>query len=297
MPRPQLIERFDQWMYRVNTPYRRSLDAATQQHLTRSRVRQTAHGPIEYALSAGTDPTVFVSHTAMGGYDQGLALQPRFAPQRVLAVSRAGYLRTPLASGPTPAAMADTYAALLDALGIGSVVMVGLSAGGMSAVMFALRYPQRVRGLILGAAVTQALPTFVTRVLAPIGLSINSDFVNWALGRLNRLTIPLRSQDETTRGILQGFADVNPSSARWPGYEQDVRHLATFHAPLAELTVPTLLIHGTLDVLVPLRHAQHAAEVIPDADLLVLPGGAHDSPIQYAQTVTPAVQAFMARLG
>ena len=57
-----------------------------------------------------------------------------------------------------PEAQADLYAALLDLLKIDSVVVIGLSGGGASALQFALRHPERCRGLILISAISRQVP-------------------------------------------------------------------------------------------------------------------------------------------
>ncbi|MCB0108795.1 MAG: hypothetical protein KDE53_22900, partial [Caldilineaceae bacterium] len=78
---------------------------------------ETTQGIIEY-VEVGEGPVVVTIHGAMGGYDQSLFLaQTIGAPSyRYLAISRPGYLGTPLRSGTTPAQQADLIAALLDAL-------------------------------------------------------------------------------------------------------------------------------------------------------------------------------------
>src|SRR5438270_847651 len=58
-------------------------------------------------------------------------------------------------SSQTPEAQADLYAATLDALNVSQVVVAALSGGGPSALQFALRYPQRCRGLLMLSALSQ----------------------------------------------------------------------------------------------------------------------------------------------
>jgi pimeloyl-ACP methyl ester carboxylesterase len=86
-------------------------------------------------------------HGAGGGFDQGLELADPLARAgfRVIAVSRFGYLRTPL----PPDASAAAHACLLDALNIRRVAVLGTSAGGPSSMQFALRHPDRTAALVL----------------------------------------------------------------------------------------------------------------------------------------------------
>ena len=114
-----------------------------------SRIAATACGPIEYA-DKGEGRAVLIVHGAGGGFDQGMEFA-ELAERglRVIAMSRFGYLRTPLPSDPSPEAQADAHACLLDALGIDRAAIVGVSAGAPSSTQFAIRHPQRASALVL----------------------------------------------------------------------------------------------------------------------------------------------------
>ena len=81
-----------------------------------SRVASTPRGDIKYAI-AGVGTPLLIIHGSPGGYDHSivgpLARPEEFDGFKIIAVSRPGYLRTPLSSGKTPADQADLYAALL----------------------------------------------------------------------------------------------------------------------------------------------------------------------------------------
>ncbi|HYA65078.1 MAG TPA: hypothetical protein VEE84_00205, partial [Burkholderiaceae bacterium] len=104
-----------------------------------SLIAQTGCGPIEYA-EAGSGTSLLISHGAGGGFDQGMEFGGASLALRgfyVVAMSRFGYLRTPLPSDASPSAQADAHAALLDALGIARTAILGVSAGAASAIQFA----------------------------------------------------------------------------------------------------------------------------------------------------------------
>src|SRR5688572_13998823 len=126
----------------VARSYQQDLQAARERIATSSSVARTACGAIEYA-EAGSGPAVLVVHGAGGGFDQGLDFAGDLAASgfRVIAVSRFGYLRTPLPADASAAAQADAHACLLDALGIPRAAVIGASAGAPSSLQFALRYP------------------------------------------------------------------------------------------------------------------------------------------------------------
>ena len=115
-----------------------------------SEIAETDQGKVEY-LIRGEGPTVLVFHGAPGGYDQGMLLGSIFAEEEfaVVAPSRPGYLRTPLATGQSPEQQADAMAALMQTMGIPGVAVLASSYGAPAAVQFVLRHPEKVWALVL----------------------------------------------------------------------------------------------------------------------------------------------------
>src|SRR5512145_1362937 len=126
-------------------------------------VKHTKRGTVEYGLT-GSGPNVMTLHGAMGGWDQSLMLMQAIGEPgyRTLAISRPGYLGTPLSSGRSPEEQADLCHDLLDELDIPSVCVMVVSGGGPAGIHFALRHPERCWGLVLvsttGGRVTARLP-------------------------------------------------------------------------------------------------------------------------------------------
>src|SRR5262249_35660184 len=110
---------------------------------------------------------------------------------RVIAVSRFGYLRTPLRADASPAAQADAHACLLDALGIRRAAIVGASAGAPSSMQFALRHPERCAALVLlvpaayapraGGGTALKTPAWTEFLF---DTALRSDFLFWAAIRV-----------------------------------------------------------------------------------------------------------------
>ena len=121
---------------------------------------KTRCGPIEFQ-QAGTGVPLLVVHGSGGGHDQGMAFAGPLAQHgmRVIAMSRFGYLRTPMPVDASAAAQADAHVCLLDALGIRRAAVMGGSAGAPSALQMALRHPNRVSALILLVPLTYKPPT------------------------------------------------------------------------------------------------------------------------------------------
>ncbi|PJF31556.1 MAG: hypothetical protein CUN51_04290 [Candidatus Thermofonsia Clade 1 bacterium] len=278
------------WLART---YQYEVRAAATRQLTGSRFVNVAETNIEYVQQGDKPPYVLISHQAMGGYDQGQAIGRLYKGCSVIAPSRAGYLRTPLDAGRTPEAMADTFAALLDYLNVPNVIIAGYSAGAMSAIAFAMRYPERCRALVLGNGVTRTPPPYVMDFLAPLALANRWDFSNWLISSAVERTLPLLERDEDSLAILRAFQHNNPVSLRFEGFQQDIEQMRTFQPDLAQIRVPTLIIHGTLDVLVPPDQAQEAAQRIPKARLLMIKNGGHDCSVRYPHLVKPAIQTLI----
>jgi pimeloyl-ACP methyl ester carboxylesterase len=115
-----------------------------------SQVIKTTKGPIEYVLK-GKGPVVLLLHGGGGGFDQGLLMGEGLekAGFTLLAPSRPGYLRTPLSVGQTIQEQADAMAALIEALHLPKVAVIGFSAGAPVAHELAARHPNDVWALVL----------------------------------------------------------------------------------------------------------------------------------------------------
>ncbi|GBF76584.1 putative esterase [Paenibacillus sp. 598K] len=179
--------------------------------------------------------------------------------------------------------MADDAIRVLDAYGIGSAHIAGMSMGGMLTQMIALRHPQRVLTISLIATSNFAAE------LPPPEERVNAFFeqagdVDW-------------SDDAAVTAItLQKWRVLHGER---PFDEERVRHLAALevrharniasinnHALItgvepyllrtAEIAVPTLVIHGTLDPVIPYVHGEHLVKTIPGARLLTLEGAGHE---------------------
>jgi len=152
--------------------YRDDIVAAEARVSSGSQVVDTPCGPIEYAL-AGKGTPVLLVHGAGGGFDQGLEFGRPLAEHgfTVIAMSRFGYLRTPMPADASPAAQAEAHACLLDALKLPGAAILGGSAGAPSTVEFCLRHAARCSAMVLlvpaffPPAATQARSAIPTRGL------------------------------------------------------------------------------------------------------------------------------------
>lgn len=279
------------------------------------RTIATARGPIEAATVWQGAPALLL-HGGMGGQDQALILASALGLTdcNVIAVSRPGYLGTPLSSGATPEAQADLYAALLDSLGIGRALVVAVSAGGVSALAFAARHPARTRAVVLVSAATGTLPAPagyrrrlpLLQVLArlPYFGAVQAwrrrrDPDGAARRSISDPVLRARTLAHRTAGpLLRSFQTVTfrKLAQRLPGTIHDIETLAALPAlPLAAPDVPILVLHGTNDSIAPFAQAQALAAAAPNAELVPIEAGEHLCLFTHLDVMRSALRRFLAR--
>jgi pimeloyl-ACP methyl ester carboxylesterase len=270
--------------------------------LAGSEITSTSLGNIEYAILGEGEPTLSI-HGAPGGYDQAL-LFPRLYPEhfagvRTIAVSRPGYLRTPLISGETPEQQADLYAALLDKLGIDRVVVMGSSGGAPSAVQFAIRHPERIRALVLIVPLLKPMKgTYDPQ--PPEMFLVEQNVVTWLMGeRLGKMMMPqLDGGDERQLRFARDLARTQiPAGLRVDGLVNDTlqfRKLDFGAWPLEQVAAPTLILHGDADKNAPYEGSAEAAARIPGAKLETFERGDHYIVVTRADEILSRIKQFVA---
>jgi 2-hydroxy-6-oxonona-2,4-dienedioate hydrolase len=284
----------------VHAAYRRDIRAARMRVDSGSQMAATRCGPIEYAI-AGQGSPVLVVHGAGGGYDQGLDLGGPLATKgfRVIAMSRFGYLRTPLPRDASAAAQADGHACLLDALGIDRAAVIGASAGAPSAMQFALRHPQRCRALVLlvpaafaprpdGAAAvtppTKAMPAWARHMF---DLTLRSDFIFWVAHRIGRTSLTRailgtpsdvveHASDAEQARVTSVLEHILPISRRRAGLLNDATVISSLERfDLERIAVPTLAISAADCLYGTFESARYTTEHVSGSRFIGYPTGGH----------------------
>jgi 2-hydroxy-6-oxonona-2,4-dienedioate hydrolase len=261
----------------------------------RSVVIGTRCGPIEYQ-EAGTGTPLLMVHGSGGGHDQGIAFAGNL-PQRgvrVIAMSRFGYLRTPMPADVSPAAQADAHVCLLDALGIAKAAVLGGSAGGPSALQMAIRHPDRVSALVLlvplaykPTAVADSAKPLVPWAEAMLMRLIGSDFLFWVGLHVARdqviryvlATPPEQVSDASPeeRARVNAILDhILPVSVRAAGLRSDsVLGKSLGPSDLASVRAPTLIVSVRDDGFGTYASAEYTAGQIKGAKFVGYEQGGH----------------------
>jgi 2-hydroxy-6-oxonona-2,4-dienedioate hydrolase len=273
--------------------YQNDIRKARERIMSGNHVIETKCGSIEYA-TMGEGPPVLVVHGSGGGFDQVLFIARELAEDgfRIIAPSRFGYLRTPLPTNAAPAAQADAHACLLDALNINKVAIVAVSAGSLSSMQFALRYPDRIHALVLivpvawvppsqSAWVPEETPSFISNVI------LKSDFALWLFIKIAPssiitygLGIPREVQQNLTpqqhKRLSEFMQSLLPISQRQAGISTDVANYISMNRyPLENITTPTLAISAHDDLFKTFVGAKYTADNIPGAKFIEFESGGH----------------------
>jgi pimeloyl-ACP methyl ester carboxylesterase len=194
---------------------------------------------------------------------------------------------------------------VLERLDLRDAIVVGHSMGGVAALAFATRFPevarQRVRGLVLVASLARAATSRVRAVrgaadrLAGRAPSIvpllGHPDVGLAIARVGFGRAPVASHVELVRSML---AECSLETQR-----EALRALLDLDlvARLPEITIPTLVVSGTADVITPPAESRVIASAIPGARLVVLDGVGHMPMLERAEEFDALLVGFAREIG
>ncbi len=217
--------------------------------------------------------------TGLSTHFDGMSIPNRFA---LVAGALRGH---PLVVPYTLRDMADDAVALLDALDIRAAHVVGASLGAAVAQEFVIHHPQRALGLTSIMGMTgnmkvlrprrEALSVLFSRTATSEAAYIAACRHSWRVMRVDRF--PDDEARDVIRARLAWMRGYNPAGKQ--------RQFAAFLASgnrspaLREVRVPTMVIHGAIDPLVPLDAGRETAAVIPVAQLRVIDGMGHALPM------------------
>jgi pimeloyl-ACP methyl ester carboxylesterase len=230
------------------------------------------------------DPVLLIMGLGLGGGAWWRTVPVLARRVRVLTFDNRGVGRSQAFSyAYTTDAMADDAVTVLDAAGVERAHVYGISLGGMVAQALALRHPQRVRSLVLGATSPggprAVRPEPEVTAFFRRRLRMEPEEAAWESVPIN---YGPRCRAEHFERIEEDIAQrlAHPFSRN--AYRAQL-FAAAWHNTLSALpriAVPTLVVHGRLDRMIPVGNAQLIADRIPGARLRILEEAGHLYPTE-----------------
>ena len=191
--------------------------------------------------------------------------------------------------------MADDAVGLLDALGVESAHVVGISMGGMIGQEMAIHHPERVRTLtsIMSSTGDPRLPPPRPEALSILAAPFPTDregYLEYSIQTWRVLSGPgfpideERVKERAKRSFDRGLSLAGTARQLAAIFASGSRKEA-----LRSVTAKTLVIHGDADPLVPLECGIDTANSIPGAELLIIKGMGHDLPLAVVPRVIEAI--------
>jgi pimeloyl-ACP methyl ester carboxylesterase len=219
---------------------------------------------------------------------------------RVITFDNRGVGRSPAFSHAyTTEAMADDAVSVLDAAGLERAHVYGISLGGMVAQQIALRHPDRVRSLVLGATSPggprAVRPDAEVQAFFRRRPGMRAEEAAWASVEFNygprcRREHYERIEEDVERRL------AHPFPARAYRAQMFAGAVHNCLGRLSRIAVPTLVVHGRHDRMIPVDNGRLIAERIPEARLRILEESGHLYPTEEPE-VDDAIGAFLAAQG
>ena len=231
-------------------------------------------------------PPVVLLHGAGGNHLVWPARMRHLAATSVIAIDLPGHGE----SSPPACATIDTFTELVrdvvDALELDFFVLVGHSMGGAIALDFATAYAQRLAGLmVIGAGPTMP-------VSAKLIETLREDFAA-ATAMIVRYSYRRSAPEEELALYLSHLRQCNPEVLL-----EDLLACAAFDATenLAHLTLPTLIVCGQEDRMMPPSMSQALHAAVQGSELLVVPDAGHNVMVEHPDLVAGYLAQFIDRI-
>jgi pimeloyl-ACP methyl ester carboxylesterase len=265
-------------------------------------------GVLTRYLASGTGPPLVLLHGAGdNARDWSYVLPLLGRSHLVLAPDLPGYSPgSAPASDYSPARLVHFVTRFMDAVGLDRAALAGNSLGGLVALQLALSHPERVVALCLvdsaglGRAVNPALIAQRLPGVGELAIAMGRRRPGAALRALARAVLLFGRPWRTPRSWLV----EQYRAARQPGFlEATVASLRAVLGPLGQrqvlvrqlgrLPMPTLIIWGTADWVIPLAHGRRAARRLPAGRLVQLSRCGHAPQVECPAGVAEALSRFL----
>ena len=187
----------------------------------------------------------------------------------------------------TMSTFVDDTVAVLDEVGVERAHVYGQSFGGMVGMEMAITQPGRVRSLVLAA--THAGPARAAQVRDDAKVPKNKPYL-----ALYSPSFARDHPDHVAEDILVG--SQNPQQPQAGRRQWEAMQEWDAWDRLERIRVPTLILHGSDDLMVPVENARRLAQAIPGAELVVLEGAGHVYHSEQPERADDVVLDFLRRV-
>lgn len=252
-----------------------------------------------YWESHGSGDPLMLCHGAGGHHTTWFQQVPVLARRRrVVTWDHAGFgLSTDRAGLSGPVVAVEDLRAVLGALGLGRVDLVGQSMGGWTALGLALAEPARVRRLVLADSLaglsSPAISSHLRRLAAAAATALPKEPAGAPVQRLGAhpaLDPSFVERDPVRAHLYQALAEFAPD-LRAVGARL-LAHAWPMEA-LRDFAVPVLMVVGERDALFPPALLREAALLFRDARVVEIPGCGHSPYFEEPEAWNRAVEAFL----
>jgi pimeloyl-ACP methyl ester carboxylesterase len=219
---------------------------------------------------------------------------------KIILLDNRGAGKTDIPDGKYSAKMmADDTIGLMDSLDIKKTHLLGFSMGGCIAQEIVLNYPDKVTKLILTSSwcgPTHGIPPIPEKNPFPkmTPLLQEGKYDDMAKILTNSL-FPEKYKKNNPRiieKVIKNYMDNAPSLKGFEGQSAYVESYDTYER-LSEIKIPTLILHGTEDIILPVENAKILAKRIPSAELILFENTGHGMNIQENKLWTQKVIEFL----
>jgi 3-oxoadipate enol-lactonase len=201
----------------------------------------------------------------------------------------------------TMAMMAGDIAGLLDIIGIDAAHIFGISMGGMIAQHFALNYPQRVINLILGCTTCGGIHMIQPEPESMAALFDFERMKKMTPEEVVRQAMPFcysqefieKYPDIVDKRVAKQLEYPTPPHGMTRQAEAILGH--DTYELLPKIKLPTLVIAGDNDRLIPVENSRILASRIPEAELVIIKGAGHEFFIEDAEEANKIILGFLGR--
>lgn len=216
-------------------------------------------------------------------------------PPNMLRMAAAGLLRLPMHSAYKLKDMAADAVGLLDVLGVSAVHVVGVSMGGMIAQEMAIHYPKRILSLtsIMSSTGNPKLPQADFKIRMRLLKRAPAEEKAYQEHIVDLMKILYGPKYAPDVDYTRRLAALNFKRGYYPvGVSRQLAAIIASgnrESQLADLRIPTLVIHGDADPLVPVECGRATARAIPHAKLMIIPGMGHALPRELWDDLVEAI--------